>query len=204
MSTATKSRRGEVIAFEQDPAVQERPLRDLIAQRGWKLHRVYSDRLRGVKEVRPGLNALMADARRGVFDVVVVWRFDRCAQRQTACARAGGVPFPGNRLHFPSEGVGHLHPHGPRHVHNHRGHGRTGTRRNQRANRGWPPICSPAGYEVRKAHWPAESMIKCFNCTAKVYPDAKSRGGWASARERYGRVLNASVRPTGVRQNSLD
>ena len=34
MSTVAKSRPGEVIAFEQDPAVQERPLRELIAQRG--------------------------------------------------------------------------------------------------------------------------------------------------------------------------
>jgi DNA invertase Pin-like site-specific DNA recombinase len=80
VSTATKSRRGEVIAFEQDPAVQERPLRDLIAQRGWALYRVYSDRLSGAKEARPGLNALMADARRGAFDLVVVWRFDRFAR----------------------------------------------------------------------------------------------------------------------------
>src|SRR5215470_423652 len=80
VSTATKSWRGEVIAFEQDPAVQKRPLRELIGQRGWTLYRVYSDRLSGAKETRPGLNALMADARRGVFDVVVVWRFDRFAR----------------------------------------------------------------------------------------------------------------------------
>src|SRR5215469_16179345 len=80
VSTATKSRRGDVTAFEQDPAVQERPLRDLIEQRGWTLCRVYSDRLSGANEARPGLNALMSDARRGVFDVVVVWRFDRFAR----------------------------------------------------------------------------------------------------------------------------
>ena len=80
VSTATKSRRGEVIAFEQDPAVQERPLRELIAQRGWVLHGVYSDRLSGANEVRPALNALMADARRGALDVVAVWRFDRFAR----------------------------------------------------------------------------------------------------------------------------
>ena len=80
VSTATKSRRGEAIAFEQDPAVQERPLRDLIAQRGWTVSGIYSDRLSGAKEARPGLNALMADARRGAFDVVVVWRFDRFAR----------------------------------------------------------------------------------------------------------------------------
>ena len=80
VSTATKSRRGEVIAFEQDPAVQERPLRELIAQRGWTVYRLYSDRASGAKEKRPALDALMADARRGLFDVVVVWRFDRFAR----------------------------------------------------------------------------------------------------------------------------
>src|SRR4029077_2882796 len=34
----------------------------------------------GAKESRPGLQALTADARRGMFGVVVVWRFDRFAR----------------------------------------------------------------------------------------------------------------------------
>jgi len=80
VSTASKTKRGETSAFDQDPAVQEQPLRDLIAQRGWTLYRVYSDRASGAKERRPGLDALMADARRGRFDVVVVFRFDRFAR----------------------------------------------------------------------------------------------------------------------------
>jgi DNA invertase Pin-like site-specific DNA recombinase len=49
-------------------------------QRGWSVVRVYSDRISGSKADRPGLNALMRDARRGAFDVVVVWRFDRFAR----------------------------------------------------------------------------------------------------------------------------
>ena len=80
VSTTNEIARGEVIAFEQDPAVQEQPLRQLIAQRGWTLYRVYSDRVSGAKEARLGLNALMVDARRGAVDVVVVWRFDRFAR----------------------------------------------------------------------------------------------------------------------------
>jgi DNA invertase Pin-like site-specific DNA recombinase len=52
----------------------------LIAQRGWTLYRLYSDRASGAKEKRPALDALMADARRGLFDVVVVWRFDPFAR----------------------------------------------------------------------------------------------------------------------------
>jgi DNA invertase Pin-like site-specific DNA recombinase len=80
VSTASKSRQGETTSLAQNPEVQEQPLRQLIAQRGWELYRVYSDRASGTKERRPGLDALMADARRGAFDVVVVWRFDRFAR----------------------------------------------------------------------------------------------------------------------------
>ena len=42
--------------------------------------KVYQDRARGAKEKRPGLYSLMTDARRGQFDVVFVWRFDRFAR----------------------------------------------------------------------------------------------------------------------------
>jgi DNA invertase Pin-like site-specific DNA recombinase len=80
VSTATKVRNGANSAFEQNPDVQEIPLRQLLEQRGWTLQRVYSDRASGAKADRPGLKALMDDARRGAFDVVVVWRFDRLAR----------------------------------------------------------------------------------------------------------------------------
>lgn len=78
VSTTNRIRGGD--GFEQNPEVQEVPLRQLVQQRGWTLARVYSDRLSGAKEDRPGLNGLMQDARRGLFDVVLVWRFDRFAR----------------------------------------------------------------------------------------------------------------------------
>ena len=80
VSTASRSRKGDIQSFDQNPEVQEIPLRELITQRGWEVYRVYSDRVSGDKESRPGLEALMADARRGAFNVVVVWRFDRFAR----------------------------------------------------------------------------------------------------------------------------
>lgn len=80
VSTTSKSRKGDTVAFDQDPAVQEAPLRQLIGQRGWQVHDVYSDRMSGSRERRPGLDRLMADAKRGKFDVVMVWRFDRFAR----------------------------------------------------------------------------------------------------------------------------
>ena len=60
--------------------MQAKPLLELAEQRGWTVHRVYRDRMSGTKENRPELQALMADARRGAFQVALVWRFDRFAR----------------------------------------------------------------------------------------------------------------------------
>ncbi len=80
VSTTAKTRPGADAAYEQNPDVQEVPLRKLADQRGWAVSRVYTDRMSGAKESRPGLDALLRDARRGAFDVVLVWRFDRFAR----------------------------------------------------------------------------------------------------------------------------
>jgi DNA invertase Pin-like site-specific DNA recombinase len=76
--------------FKQNPKVQEEPLRRLIEQRGWKLVKVYSDRASGAKDKRPALNQLINDARRGLFDAVVVFRFDRFARSTKQLATALG------------------------------------------------------------------------------------------------------------------
>ena len=80
VSTASKSRYGDIVAHDQDPQVQEDVLRQVAIQRGWQVHAVYSDRESGTKENRPGLGQLMADARRRRFDVVMVFRFDRLSR----------------------------------------------------------------------------------------------------------------------------
>jgi DNA invertase Pin-like site-specific DNA recombinase len=67
VNTSNRTRRGDEIRVDQNPEVQEEPIRALISQRGWSTHRVYSDRASGAKEGRPGLNALMVDAQRGLF-----------------------------------------------------------------------------------------------------------------------------------------
>ena len=40
----------------------------------------YTDKISGTKAKRPGLDQMMADARRGRFDVVLVWASDRIAR----------------------------------------------------------------------------------------------------------------------------
>jgi DNA invertase Pin-like site-specific DNA recombinase len=77
---STNLRTRDASGFEQNPEVQEIPLRQMAEQRGWTVTRVYSDRMSGTKADRPDLKAMMADARRGQFDVVLVWRFDRFAR----------------------------------------------------------------------------------------------------------------------------
>lgn len=56
-------------------------LRKLAAQRDFEIVREYCDRgISGSKAKRPGLDAMMADARRGEFSVVLVAAFDRIAR----------------------------------------------------------------------------------------------------------------------------
>ena len=48
--------------------------------RGLEIAQEYSDTISGAKARRPGLDQLMADARRGKFDVLLIWAFDRLAR----------------------------------------------------------------------------------------------------------------------------
>jgi DNA invertase Pin-like site-specific DNA recombinase len=69
-----------VSSVDQHPETQLHDLRQLAAQRGYQIIREYTDRISGVKAKRPGLGDLMRDARRGQFDVVMVWACDRIAR----------------------------------------------------------------------------------------------------------------------------
>jgi len=55
-------------------------LRPLAAAGGFEIVGEYSDTTSGSKAKGPGLDQLMFDARRGKFDVVMVWAFDRMAR----------------------------------------------------------------------------------------------------------------------------
>jgi len=56
-------------------------LRKMAAQRGFEVAREYCDRgISGSKAKRPGLDSMLADARRGEFSVVLVAAFDRIAR----------------------------------------------------------------------------------------------------------------------------
>jgi DNA invertase Pin-like site-specific DNA recombinase len=66
---------------EQHVETQLYDLRKLAAQRGFEVTREYCDRgVSSSKARRPGLEAMMADARRGEFSVLLVAAFDRIAR----------------------------------------------------------------------------------------------------------------------------
>jgi len=69
-----------VSTIDQHPETQLHNLRQMAAQRGYAIVNEYTDRISGTKVKRPGLDQMMADARRGRFDVVLVWASDRIAR----------------------------------------------------------------------------------------------------------------------------
>ena len=78
-----------VSTVDQHPETQVLDLRQLAAQRGFEIVEEYTDTISGAKAKRPGLDQLMADARRGKFDVVLVWAFDRIARSVRHFGSAG-------------------------------------------------------------------------------------------------------------------
>jgi DNA invertase Pin-like site-specific DNA recombinase len=69
-----------VSTVDQHPETQLYDLRGLAAQRGFEIVHEYTDKISGAKAKRPGLDQLLADARRGKFDVLLVAAFDRIAR----------------------------------------------------------------------------------------------------------------------------
>jgi DNA invertase Pin-like site-specific DNA recombinase len=69
-----------VSTLDQHPETQLHDLRQMAAQRGYEIVAEFTDRISGTKAKRPGLDQLMTGARRGQFDVVLVWASDRIAR----------------------------------------------------------------------------------------------------------------------------
>jgi DNA invertase Pin-like site-specific DNA recombinase len=69
-----------VSTLDQHPETQLYDLRQMAQQRGYQIVEEYTDRISGAKAKRPGLDTMMRDARRGQFDVILVWASDRIAR----------------------------------------------------------------------------------------------------------------------------
>ena len=69
-----------VSSIDQHPETQLHDLEVMAQQRGLEIVQRYTDRITGTRSRRPGLDQMMADARRGQFDIVLVWACDRLAR----------------------------------------------------------------------------------------------------------------------------
>ena len=69
-----------VSTVDQHPETQLHDLRQLAGQRGYEIVAEYTDRISRAKARRPGLDKMMKEARRGRFDIVLVWASDRIAR----------------------------------------------------------------------------------------------------------------------------
>ena len=69
-----------VSTLDQHPETQLYDLQQMAVQRDYQIVAQYTDKVSGAKARRPGLDEMMADARRGRFDVVLVWASDRLAR----------------------------------------------------------------------------------------------------------------------------
>lgn len=70
-----------VSTLDQHPETQRYDLRQMAQQRGLEIVQEYVDHgISGTRTRRPALDQMMADARRGRFDIVLVWACDRLAR----------------------------------------------------------------------------------------------------------------------------
>jgi DNA invertase Pin-like site-specific DNA recombinase len=103
-----------VSTSEQTTAGQLDELRGYCQRRQWEIVSEYTDEgVSGSKESRPGLNQLLADAKRRNFDAVLVYRYDRFARSLRQLVNAL-CEFDSLGIHFISlhEGVDTSTPNG--------------------------------------------------------------------------------------------
>ncbi len=66
-----------ITPFDPDPEPQLLELRQKAAERGYEIVTEFIEKVSGTKTKRPALDRLLVDARRGHFDLVIVWSCDR-------------------------------------------------------------------------------------------------------------------------------
>jgi putative DNA-invertase from lambdoid prophage Rac len=66
-----------VSTLDQEPENQLQELRRYVSARGWTAQEFVDRGVSGAKDTRPALDALVRDAKRRRFDVLVCWRLDR-------------------------------------------------------------------------------------------------------------------------------
>jgi site-specific DNA recombinase len=100
--------------LQRDASIEDqvRVCRERTEREGWDYRHAYTDRAQsGASALRPGYQALLEDARRGAFDIVVAEALDRLSRDQEdIAALLKRLRFAGVRLFTLAEGeIGELH-----------------------------------------------------------------------------------------------
>jgi DNA invertase Pin-like site-specific DNA recombinase len=74
-----------VSTTDQNHELQRRELLTHTDRPGWDITETYDDITSGARTTRPALDRLLADARAGKFDVVLVWKLDRFGRNLLHC-----------------------------------------------------------------------------------------------------------------------
>ena len=69
-----------VSTTEQNTDMQRAELAEYADRRGFSIFRTYEETASGAARSRPQLDALTRDAKKRLFDIVIVWKFDRLAR----------------------------------------------------------------------------------------------------------------------------
>ena len=132
--------------LDQHPETQLCDLRQMAAQRGYEIVREFTDQISGTKARRPGLDQLMADARRGQFDLVLVWAFDRIARSVVHFpSGARRAQLPGRRIRQLQGERRHRWPVGPGHRRDRCSDRGTRTILDRRKSARWNAACQTRG-----------------------------------------------------------
>ena len=62
-----------VSTLDQHPETQLYDRQKMAEQHGYQIVQQYTDKIGGARAKRPGLDQMLADARRSRFDIVLVW-----------------------------------------------------------------------------------------------------------------------------------
>ena len=66
-----------VSKLDQHPENQIIELKDYSKRNNFEIYKIYIDKISGAKDTRPALNDLMTDARKKMFNTVLIWKVDR-------------------------------------------------------------------------------------------------------------------------------
>lgn len=110
MRAAIYARYSSELQREASIEDQHRICRRLIDERGWSEAKLYADQgLSGSSHLRPAYQAMMMDARKGLFDVLVAEGIDRLSRDQnpsppstSSCVISASRSSPWPRARFPS------------------------------------------------------------------------------------------------------